>query len=547
MTLELFNASRATAVPPAPFPVSTGISPESAVRILLLEDNPGDATLIEQMLKDSRDKFQLTHFDRLKTALECLTRDEFHVILSDLGLPDATRLDAARRLRAAAPATALIVMTGMNDKETASDALKYGAQDFLVKGEFKGHSLVHSIDFAITRHQTLQATERIRAQEQQLKEEFLSNVSHELRSPLAVISSFASILEDELAGTLNDEQHQYARVILKNAGQLNSMVDDLLEVTRVQAGKLSVEPQCVSLKEVVQDVVQGRTPHAAEKEIRIFSVIESSVPNALADPIRVSQVLQNLITNAIKFTPAGGEICVRLARNPVDFSTLLLEVSDTGCGIAREAQGRIFDRLHQEINQDTGGRKGLGLGLYICREIVSRLGGKIWVESAPGEGSRFFVTLPVFSLYKILSPAILNCKEKPDSLAVVSTRIAASEIGTFSADISYRVRDTLEHCISPNLDVLLPRLNSAAVQELFWVFAVADEEGIKVLVRRVEDQLRRLEAIQSGKITFSVNYQMFEREPIRKRLSREELACWAAEKMDEILLGVIPMNKKDSH
>jgi hypothetical protein len=109
-------------------------------------------------------------------------------------------------------------------------------------------------------------------------------------------------------------------------------------------------------------------------------------------------------------------------------------VADTGCGITPEAKDRIFDRLHQELNHDAGGRKGLGIGLYICREIVSRMGGRIWMESDAGEGSRFFVTLPVYSLHKIISPPILNHKDVPDALAVVATRIAPAELGTLPVE-----------------------------------------------------------------------------------------------------------------
>ena len=283
----------------------------AVIRIALLEDNPGDASLIRDMLWDFGTTFQVTRFERLKEALDCLTRNEFDVILSDLELPDAKHMEAPRRLRAAAPSTPLIVMTVIGDDVTACDAMKYGAQDFLVKGEFNGHSLVHSIDFAITRYQTLKAAEAIRSEEQQLKEEFLSNVSHELRSPLSAISSFASLLVDEVAGKLNTEQQQYARILLKNAMQLNSMVDDLLEVTRVQAGKLGVEPQCVSLQDAVEDVVESHLPEAGQKRLRLSAEIASDVPPAFADPTRVRQVLDNLVSNALKFTDTG-EIRIRL-------------------------------------------------------------------------------------------------------------------------------------------------------------------------------------------------------------------------------------------
>jgi signal transduction histidine kinase len=533
-----FNASPAAEILAAnDFPVDAKPCVSSEViRVLLLEDNPGDALLIEVMLGDSGSVFQITTTSLLKTALKHLAQAEFELILSDLGLPDATSLDAARCLRAAAPATPLIVMTGNGDEETARAALKYGAQDFLVKGKFDANSLARTIEFAMTRHRTLLATERNRAQEQQLKEEFFSNVSHELRSPLTAISSFASILEDEVAGKLNGEQHQYIRIIAKNANQLNSMVDDLLEVTRAQAGKLNVEAQCVLLQEVVQDVVDSHFPDAGQKGIRLVPEIQSDVPPAFADTTRVRQILENLVNNAIKFTETGGEIHICLYRCQTEPSTLMLEVADTGCGISIEAQAKIFERLHQELHQDTAGRKGLGLGLYICREIVARLAGKIWVESAPGKGSRFFVSLPEYSLYKIISPPILNYREKADSLAVVNIRIASLGALSLSAELSHEVRQMLERCIFPNLDVLLPRINSAKAQDLFLILAIANEAGIRIMLDRIEDQLQQLDAIKHGKITFSVNYKMLEREVIRRFTAKEDLARWAAEEMRQLLV-----------
>ena len=164
------------------------------------------------------------------------------------------------------------------------------------------------------------------------------------------------------------------------------------------------------------------------------------------------------------------------------------------------------------------------------------MGGRIWVESELGKGSSFFVSMPVYSLYKIVSAPILNCKEIPDAVAVVATKIAAAEFGTLPAEFSRRVRDTLERCIFPNFDVLLPRIRSSGVQDLFLIFAVANENGVRSLTRRIEDQLRLLPAIQRGKVPFSVHYEMLEFEALQKPRSKEGLAQWAAEEVGQLLI-----------
>ena len=235
------------------------------VRVLLLEDSPADAFLIQETFSECPGNFKITHVDRLSSALEFITHNEVDVALCDLGLPDATGLEAARSLRTAAPDVALIVMTRNDDEDTAAEALRHGAQDYLVKGQLSNHSILRSLRFAMKRQKTQVDTERIRAQQIQLKDEFLSNVSHELRSPLAAMHQFAKILEDEIPGKLNIEQQQYTGIILKNARQLESMIDDLLEVTRIQAGKLTVEPQCISLQDAVSDTIKSFLPAAKSK------------------------------------------------------------------------------------------------------------------------------------------------------------------------------------------------------------------------------------------------------------------------------------------
>src|SRR5882762_1293089 len=239
MRLENSKTLSEMPAPPAPPDIS---AVSDVTRVLLLEDSPNDAWLIQEIFSECPGNFKVTQVDRLSWALEHVVRNEVDVVLCDLSLPDASGLEAPLSLRAAAPAVALIVMTRNNDEEIAAEALRHGAQDYLVKGDLSNHSLLRSVRYAIKRQQTQVDTERIRAQQIQLKEEFLSNVSHELRSPLAAMDQFARILEDEIPGPLNGEQKQYIGIILKNGRQLESMIDDLLEVTRLQAGKLTVEP-----------------------------------------------------------------------------------------------------------------------------------------------------------------------------------------------------------------------------------------------------------------------------------------------------------------
>jgi signal transduction histidine kinase len=230
----------------------------------------------------------------------------------------------------------------------------------------------------------------------QLKDEFLSNVSHELRSPLTSIYSFSSIIADGLAGATNQEQDEYLGIIQRNVRQLQSMIEDLLAVTAGRTGKLNIQPEETSLSEAILDAIHTVEANATAKGIKLSWFATPNLPRAFADPVRVLQVLTILCDNAIKFTPSGGLVKVEAKVFEKTPDLLLVEVSDTGCGIKPEVAERIFEYLYQVTESSQAGRKGLGLGLHIAKELVTRQGGSIWVTSTPGTGSVFSFTVPIY-------------------------------------------------------------------------------------------------------------------------------------------------------
>src|SRR6202171_2565236 len=183
----------------------------------------------------------------MSEAVIHLAKGGVDIILLDMGLPDGHGLDTVRRAHAAAPCVPLIVLTGLDDEALAAGTIKEGAQDYLIKGQIENRALPRALRHAIERHRMQTETDTIRTQQMQFKDEFLSHVSHELRSPLSAIRQFVTILLDKLAGELRPEQHQYLEIVLRNVKQLQSMINDLLEVTGVQAGKLMIELQCTSV------------------------------------------------------------------------------------------------------------------------------------------------------------------------------------------------------------------------------------------------------------------------------------------------------------
>ncbi|MFP5502115.1 MAG: CHASE domain-containing protein [Candidatus Sericytochromatia bacterium] len=222
------------------------------------------------------------------------------------------------------------------------------------------------------------------------KDEFLGIMSHELRTPLNFIMSFASLLEEEVSGPLNPQQKTHATKILDGADRMLKIVEDLLDVATIQAGKVTLMTAPEDYGRLLEQVVDELRPLAARKHIALGLEAAPLAPMPL-DRLRIQQVLTNLISNAIKFTPEGGTITVHATEAE---GAVLTEVSDTGCGIAEHELERIFERFHQADMSPTRQAGGTGLGLAIAKALVEAHDGAIGVRSRPGEGSTFFFTLP---------------------------------------------------------------------------------------------------------------------------------------------------------
>jgi signal transduction histidine kinase len=483
---------------------------KAALQVLLVEDNAGDARLLREMFsKERHGSFELTHLLRMSDALIHLAKSAVDVVLLDMGLPDGHGIETVRRTRAVAPEVPVIVLTGLDDEALAAEAMKEGAQDYLIKGQIESRALPRALRHAIERHRAQVETDLILMHQLEFKDEFLSHVSHELRSPLNAIYQFVTILLDSLAGELKPEQRQYLETTLRNVKQLQAMIDDLLEVTRAQGGKLTIELQCTSVDEAIAYAVNTLQGAATAKGVSLISETQPQLPPVCADPTRVRQVLIILVDNAIKFTPAGGRVKVQagvLEERPDD---LLVQVADTGCGINPGMCERIFERLFQAQDPASAGRKGLGLGLYICKQLVTLQGGQIWARSTPGQGALLSFTLPVFSLPNLIAPAFRRMWRRQSPLTLVVARLG-SRTGWLSdearATHSQAVRDILQRCLHSNLDVLLPKMGSAGASELFFVVVDANVVGAESLTRRIRAQFDSCAAQMSG-LTLSTSYR----------------------------------------
>jgi signal transduction histidine kinase len=223
------------------------------------------------------------------------------------------------------------------------------------------------------------------------KSEFLANMSHELRTPLNAILGYTQLILDKIYGDVPEKIQDVLERLEKNGRHLLSLINDVLDLSKIEAGQLSLSLSEYSMEEVVQTVCNAVESLAAEKNLALKVVVAPDLASGKGDEQRISQVLLNLVGNAIKFTEEG-EVRVDVTASNEAF---LVSVSDTGPGLSEADHKRIFKEFHQADSSSTREKDGTGLGLSIAKRIIEMHGGRIWVDSSRGKGSTFRFTLPV--------------------------------------------------------------------------------------------------------------------------------------------------------
>jgi len=226
----------------------------------------------------------------------------------------------------------------------------------------------------------------------------------------------------------------------------------------------------------------------------------------------VQEIITNLLDNAIRFTPENGAVSVRAEVYNEDSSFLCVAMSDTGCGISRRENEKIFEYMYQGKSQnEAASRQSLGLGLYICKELVRRHGGRIWVESELGHGSTFFFTLPIFSVEQLLSPILTETNLQISTIALLTIEIFHDKKrGLTEADevALQEAWNVIRGCILPSEDLLLPIMPYTGAGKVFYLVLHADQRGAKAAVRRIREQLERCEALQRSGLQLEISIDM---------------------------------------
>ncbi|NJL45242.1 MAG: response regulator [Leptolyngbyaceae cyanobacterium SM2_3_12] len=390
--------------------------------ILLVDDDEVDRMAVCRALSQIDLALEVTEVTNAEQALQSLRQQEYSCVFLDYQLPDQDGLALIHQLRAEGVTIPLIVLTGQGDEQIAVNLMKAGASDYLVKTQVSPHRLALLLRNAIRvykaeqreakaqeelRHTNAlltQQNQELERQRQQIedqnlklleayrvKSEFLATMSHELRTPLNAIMGFSQILDSQSKGSLNTHQVEMVKRIFANGTHLLNLVNDILDLSKLEAQRLTLSPQVVDLNRLVMTTLSDLKSLAEGKSLTLEAGVALEDPIVINDEHRLRQVLVNLVSNAIKFTEQG---VVRVTVTAPRPGWVTLAVADTGIGIAPEQQPHIFEAFRQ-IDQSIRRRNsGTGLGLAIIHSLVTLMGGTITVESQPGAGTTFEVTLP---------------------------------------------------------------------------------------------------------------------------------------------------------
>jgi len=401
-----------------------------SISVLLFEDDEGQALLTREALEKEAWVVEVCRTGR--EGLAQLAGKPYDVYLIDMQLPDIRGIEVLRRLKTIQPDAVALIVTGHGDEAAAVEAMKLGADDYIVKSPYMGHlaALPIVIRESLERRQLKGEREQLqtelweharllqernaelrRANEElkrldQLKSDLVSMVSHELRTPLATIKEFTSIIADQIAGPVTTSQREYLEIVTANIERLSRIIDDLLDMAKIESGRVLLNKGFVELGPLLDHVAQSMRPLAESKQITLDIDAPKVPPQVFADTDKITQVLLNLVSNAIKFTDGPGRVTISVEEHP---NEMQFDVTDTGSGILPEDLPKLFEKF-QQFRRATGGTgaKGTGLGLAISKRLVGLHGGRIWATSEAGKGSTFSFTVPKYHVEEVFREFLKN-------------------------------------------------------------------------------------------------------------------------------------------
>jgi two-component system, sensor histidine kinase and response regulator len=326
------------------------------------------------------------------------------LLIVDIKMPELDGFEVIHLVREVDPDLVIVVITGYATIETAVDAMKAGAYDFLPK-PFTPNELRMIIERGFERWRLTKEAQRLRQEKEEVERKFVTLVSHQLKSPLVAVKQYLDVLQLTSQNQLSEKGQEWVRRSQVRLAEMLAIIQDWLAVSRIDSGSLCERGSAADLEKVVAEVIAEcrPIPDAPEVQIQISTSIPADFPKVCGDPMSLTMLMENLISNAVKYNRAGGSVTVA-ASEAGEFARV--EVRDTGIGIPDSALLHIFEEFYRVKSEATAKIPGTGLGLVICRKIVQELGGRIDIQSRPGEGTTVILHLPI-ALKKVSQPGEL--------------------------------------------------------------------------------------------------------------------------------------------
>lgn len=476
------------------------------LHILMLEDSSIDAELIERSLKKNNISFISKRVETREDFIKELRDFVPDLILSDFKLPAFDGLEALKIVKNDFPDIPFILVTGALGEERAVEVLKSGASDYVLKENLSRlpHAAMTAIREAQDGLELKLAEERLkqyaaeleRANKElkrldEIKSEFVSIASHELRTPLASIKNAVQLILRGKTGEINENQARFLQMAERNIDRLTNLLNDLLDISRIESGKVLMNFEELSLKGTIEFSLSSFKVQADAKSITLGMDVPEDIPNVYGDREKLEQILTNLIGNAIKFTPDGGSISVSARR--FNEKMVVISVKDTGVGIPEDELDKVFEKFHQVEGSLTRTVQGTGLGLAITKGLVEASHGNIWVESELGKGSTFTFTLPISEGEKrdlrfrsVFDREFQRAVENHTPLTLFLIEVLEKE-----HDIKDKILRQLDElsrkCFCRSADIILKREK----EKILAALCDTDSKGAQIIYKRFEEEIQR--------------------------------------------------------
>jgi signal transduction histidine kinase/HPt (histidine-containing phosphotransfer) domain-containing protein len=437
---------------------NAGDSGSSLLGLLIVDDSEDDTILIVRHLHQAGLSFRWRRVDTESAMRAAMDSETWDAIIADYSMPLFSGLGALALVREKGPELPFILVSGQLGEDSAVAAMKAGAQDYLTKGNLArlAPALLREIKDAQARHaaqieilkgrqeleqrvqqrtaELAETTEMLRQSQAAAetanlaKSAFLAHMSHEIRTPMTAITGYADLLLE--SGQTEEQREHRINVIRKNGEHLLTLINRILDLSKIEAGEMTVENVPCSPAQVLNEILSTVRETAADKKLRLTMEIQGQIPAAIqSDPTRLKQILLNLAGNAIKFTENGDvRVVARLDEGP-PAPRIIFSVADTGPGISEDSMARLFRPFTQLDASTTRRYGGTGLGLAITKKLANLMGGDVRVQSESGKGSVFTVEIPtgpIDGVARLSGPLESTCASEAPAATTAPARISGN-------------------------------------------------------------------------------------------------------------------------